>query len=413
MTTFTKTERAKAEWALKVYQESGRTRTTARAMHYFCLGRTDYPLFNRTGKQYDERPFTDSDDDNITEWIALAKRQGLLSWDAIRDETVSEEGVVEYIPHHSDFSYNYSNSFPYFSLSDLRRHLKSRTFECHTSRVERDQPYHLELWVEKNTMNSMLKPVSDRYDAALITFKGQPSWGAVQNLCNRAAQQDPRPTLVFYLSDLDVYGFLMASQMSEKVDELNKEFFEGRLDIRVRRIGLTPEQVREYKIPLVKCAEPKKKKKNGDPVAVANRDRFNAYVSPFGFDHTKKAELDALERYFPGGVTEFAASWLSKFYDSTLNSRCIKATEDLTDAMPPTPELPDEIIDLRSKLLMGLEELIAAEEELAIPDGGYEDSDVDPITENPNDTAWLLDTSHGVCPQSSGDVDFTTEGTQP
>ena len=199
MTTFTAADHAKAEWAAKVFHESGRTRTTARAMHYFCMGRTDYPKFNRTGKQFDARPYKNSDDDNVTEWIALAKRQGLIPWDAIRDETVGEEGVVEYIPHHSDFSYEYSNSFPYFSLSDLRSHLYSRTFERHTSGVERDQPYHLELWVEKNTMNSMLKPVANRYDAALITFKGQPSWGAVYNLCKRAEQQLPRPTLVFYL----------------------------------------------------------------------------------------------------------------------------------------------------------------------------------------------------------------------
>ena len=201
--------------------------------------------------------------------------------------------------------------------------------------------------------------------------------------------------------------------MSEKVDELNKDHFGGRLDIRVRRIGLTPDQVKDYTIPLVECAAPKKKKKNGDPVDVANSDRFDAYVSPFGWNHTQKAELDALERYYPGGVTEFAASWLSKFYDSTLNHRCAEATENLEDALPPTPELPNEIIDLRSKLLTGLEELITAEEKLNVPDGGHEAVDIDPITEDPDQMAWLLDTKHGVCPQSSGDVDFTTKGTQP
>jgi len=397
--TFSKVDQAKAAWALKVYQESGRNQTTSRAMHYFCLNRTDYPLF----KPVDVRPYKDSDADHVTEWIALAKRLGLIPWNAIRDETVCESGVLEFIPHRSDYSYSYSNSFNYYSLSDLTKHLNQTHFERSRDRIERDQPYHLELWVEKNTMNAMLEPVCDRHDTVLVTFKGQCSWGSVWNLCERA-NQDPRPTIVFYLSDLDCYGFLMAAQMAEKVDEINRSSFDGRLDIRVRRIGLTPDQVKQYSIPRVQCPEPKKKK-NGDSVAIANRDRFDAYVKPFGFDHTKKAELDSLERYYPGGVAAFAVSWLEKFYDTSLSARCLEATIDLDKGLAEAPELPAEIVSLRSKLLMGLEELIEKEEKIKVPDGGSEKPDIEPITENPAQESWLLSTKDGVYPRT-GDVDF-------
>jgi len=46
---FTRSDHLKAEWAAKVYQESGRDQTTARALHYFALGRQDYPIFNKSG----------------------------------------------------------------------------------------------------------------------------------------------------------------------------------------------------------------------------------------------------------------------------------------------------------------------------------------------------------------------------
>ncbi|MGD0952448.1 MAG: hypothetical protein ABR985_08640 [Methanotrichaceae archaeon] len=390
-TTFTKTERSKAEWIAYVYKESGKGKTSARALHYFCLGRTDYPVFNKAG-QTGVRAYTDADDGNVTKWIALAKRLGLIDWDNLPDETVSESGVLEFYPSKSDFSYSYS--LDSFNTYDLKSQLKKTRFGRYFTGVARDQPYHLELWCEKSTMSNILQPVCRSFGAVLVTFKGRGSWGGVWKLCKRVAQ-DRRPALIFYLSDLDASGFNMAAEVAAKIDEINRNFFDGRLDIRVRRIGLKPEQVVEHQIPLVPRKDTEK----------SNNGLYKAYVGAYGLNQDMKAELDALERYYPGGVAAFASSWLEKFFDSTLSSCCQEATTDFLCELPDTPKLPAEIIALRSKLLVTLEELIQAEQQIKVPVGGSERADIEPLTEDPAQISWLLSTKDGVHP-SPGDVDF-------
>lgn len=169
--SFTAAEKGQAAWALKVYKESGRSRTTARALHYFALGRLDYPIFKPKGV----RPYTDSDADHITDWIALAKRMGLISWDSLPDNTVGERGELVFQPARSELQYKYSLNR--FELYSLQEYLKKDQFSRLHTPIKRDQPYHMELWVEKSTMNNILQPICKRFNSTLVTFKGHCSWG--------------------------------------------------------------------------------------------------------------------------------------------------------------------------------------------------------------------------------------------
>jgi len=154
-----KVDRLKAEWATKVYRESNLKSSTARAVHYFALGWTDYPVFNKKGL-VKFRDYHDQDDANITEWIALAKRLGFIPWDALPDETVGEYGELEFIPSDQDFSYQFSLARPdTLVLEAMRKYLQRRTLIKEYVQVDRSQPYNLELWVEKSTMNGILLPV--------------------------------------------------------------------------------------------------------------------------------------------------------------------------------------------------------------------------------------------------------------
>jgi len=391
---FTEVDLHKAEWAAKVYLESGRERSTARAMHYFALGRTDYPVFNPKGGLKEIRNYRDEDAKNITEWIALAKRQGLIAWDDLPDETVGEYGELEFIPSDQDFSFNYSLNPPEgFALADLKHYLHRKTLVTEYNVVARSQPYHVELWVEKGTMNGILRPVCSKDGVVLVTFKGHCSWGAVWKLCKRIAS-DSRPALLFYLSDLDASGFRMAAELCDKATEINNTFFGGRLNIRVKRIGLTPDQVVLHHIPMVE-------RKKGEK---AHAERYRGYVEAYGLNSTKKAELDALERFYPGGVQAFAESWLSRFYDSTLDRRCTAATKMFLDSVPENPALPEEIVLKRRKILSGLEDLFEAERNIVVPKGESLEADVDPETDDPDDEPWLLDTANKLYPNPD-DID--------
>jgi hypothetical protein len=383
---------AKAVWAARVLEESGREITTARALHYFALGRTDYPVFNPAGNLKGTRTYGDQDADNLTEWVALAKRQGRIEWDRVPDESVGEYCVTLPASNESDFKYSYTKG-DHSVIYETQTYLKREAFLCEYSPVSRDQPYHLELWVEKSTMNSILQPVCSRHNAVLVTFKGHCSWGAVWKMCKRI-ESDGRTALVFYLSDLDSSGFLMGREMCEKFIEINKNFFNGSLEICAKRIGLTPTQVIKYKIPLV---ERKAKEK-------ANDTLYREYVGAHDLNPTRKAELDALEKYYPGGVVAFVESYLSKYHDVLLESKCRDKTNELLDKIPNSFRLPDTIIQARQDVLRYLDLLITQEASLDIPTGDTVETDLEPDVDDAYLADWLLDTRQDIYPTDK-DVD--------
>ena len=169
---FSRSDHLKAEWAAQILKESARNQTTARALHYFALGRQDYPLFKKSGLA-GLRKYEDNDAASLTSWIALAKRLGLIEWDRLPDESVGEYGELVFDPSECDFSYEYTLDRPeFYELSELKKYLGQNSFVFGYTRIKRDQPYHLELWVEKATMNSILRPVCTKYGAVLVTFQG-------------------------------------------------------------------------------------------------------------------------------------------------------------------------------------------------------------------------------------------------
>ena len=394
MKKFTAGEAGKAEYAASVYEESKLKRTTARGLHYFALGRSDYPKFNGKGEVVDTRTYRDEDSGWFTTWIALAKRQGLIPWDAIPDESVGEMILV---PSQERREFYYEYWIDHESNKKIRRHLEEASPKLAASGILRPQPYRVELWLEKSTMNHLLADVCQRYQTTLVTFRGNPSWGAAWKMCKRA-QEDGRPTIILYLSDLDPSGFLMAQELTGKVTELNNRFFELGLDIRIRRIGLTPEQVIEHHISMVNRKGNEK----------ANVQKYAEYVSKWYLDHTKKAELDALERYHPGGVQAFVEKWLRRFHDPGLVRRCRAETSRLIGELPDPPEFPQEVLNLRAGIVADLERLKEIENNLQMDlDRGHVDCKIEVDVEAVHSYKWLLSTREGVYP-GDGDVDFVT-----
>ena len=93
---------------------------------------------------------------------------------------------------------------------------------------------------------------------------------------------------------------------------------ESNADIRVKRIGLLPEQVLELKIPMVR----------GSPDSKENKDKFKKYLNSHALDPKKMAELDALEVYYSGGIAGFLDECLSRYIcdfnpDHRRQSQCI------------------------------------------------------------------------------------------
>jgi hypothetical protein len=173
-----------------------------------------------------------------------------------------------------------------------------------------DQAYHLEIWCEKSTMNDILLPLCERYQANLQIGSGELSITAALALVTRL-QQANRPARILYVSDFDPAGQSMPVAMSRKVEYFVRSLGLD-LDIQVFPVVLTLEQVRAYGLPRTPIKETERRR-------VGFEDRYGEGA----------VELDALEALYPGTLAAILGEALDRYYDHTLASRVHDAELEL------------------------------------------------------------------------------------
>jgi hypothetical protein len=199
-----------------------------------------------------------------------------------------------------------------------------------------DQPYHLEMWIEKSTMDDVLDPLCRRYHANFIRGVRYLSITAVVGLLQRIAQRD-KPSRILYLSDLDTAGDTMPLQVSRQIEFWLRDYCPG-ADIKLLPVALTTEQKTHYDLP----PSPAKEGTKG-------LDRFEAL-------HGKGAvELDALEALHPGELARIVEAALAPYYDADLAYRLsVAESEAQQDAEAAwdeaTAEAEAELDDLESEI---------------------------------------------------------------
>lgn len=276
----TETDRTKSGWISRVYMEFGRMTTTVMALHYYALSRneSDYPICGGfVGEIRVHRRYSESDRSRISKWVLRAKQLGFIPWDGVLSEeaetVIDPAGPAEY---------------PINLISDLA-----------ATKSAKQRSRRLEIWCSRPVLIPILAPVARKCGAALVAFPGLPSWSVVWHLSRRAADA----TDILCLSDLDKESFQIARDLAVKIINLGSSF--RGLDIRIRRIGLTPSQVLDLDLPVTVA---KKGEKDSSEL-------YKIYTRGHGLDPKKGAELDALEVYHAGGVAGFLEEAI-RFYDS-------------------------------------------------------------------------------------------------
>jgi hypothetical protein len=107
------------------------------------------------------------------------------------------------------------------------------------------QPYHVEVWAEKTTMNDVLVPLCHELDANYVSGAGYQSITAMVNLLRKRVSRLEKPTRVLYVSDYDKAGRNMPKQMARQM-EFWIERYASEYDIRVEPIVMTAEQAAKY-----------------------------------------------------------------------------------------------------------------------------------------------------------------------
>jgi hypothetical protein len=260
---YTETDRTKSRWVARAYQDfvknTGRPRTTLRGLFYYALQMkaSDYPICGGfVGEIRITRPYHESDGEKLLKWMSKARSLGFIPADAILEETAGEQ----------------------IFLPD----------------IDQVRPYSLEVWVAKSALNPLLYPICQKHGIALVSVNGRASEDAISALYRRCRH----PTIILSLSDLSPSGAFFSRDLATKI--ANARPF---MDIKLKCIGLKPEQVLGLKLPLV----------NANINSKDDQNSFKRYLKPYPIDPRKMAELDCLEVHYPEGVAGFLNEVLAKY----------------------------------------------------------------------------------------------------
>lgn len=142
------------------------------------------------------------------------------------------------------------------------------------NRYQRDiwatQPYHVEVWSEKNGLSDVIRPVCNAYRVPYVPTKGQPSITLLYNSAQAMIASEKR-THLLYVGDHDATGLNISRVIEDELREFG-------VDLIMQRVAVTPEQIALYNLP----TRPGKQTDN----------KHAAFVAAYGPDCV---EVDALQ----------------------------------------------------------------------------------------------------------------------
>lgn len=266
-----------------------------RGLHYALIGRpkpNGMPYVNTAG-----------DFQWLIENAAKAARWlGYVPFAQITDERNAEPRVQRFEAH---------EPFAYL-LTEIVFEIDSGPAQLTTVGFDGVQPYRLVLVGEKSSLESVLGPIAEAYQADLYLPSGEISERQAHDMA-LDAQADGRPLVVFYFSDCDPAGWQMPISLSRKL-QAHKALLPALPHFEVHRVALTPAQVEHYGLPSTPLKD--------------SEHRADRWREMMGVQQT---EIDALATLRPTVLDEIAREALEGFYDTTLAERVRQYTAHWRD----------------------------------------------------------------------------------
>lgn len=253
---------------IEEYAEQG-YKLTLRQLYYQLVSRDVIP---NTTKSYAK----------ISSLLVKGRMAGLVDWESIEDRL-----RVPYLPYY---------------VLDIDDAIKDTISHYRLDRMK-GQDVHIELWVEKDALSSVLKRVTRHYHIRLMVNRGYSSCTAMHDAYLRLsnAVELGQRLIVLYLGDHDPSGLDMVRDIKSRLVEFGLE------DVLVVPIGLTSEQVEKYKPP-------------PNPAKITD-PRAKSYIERYG---PTSWEVDALK---PDVLHSLVRSAVESFIDMNLFNLMLKKEE--------------------------------------------------------------------------------------
>src|SRR5215218_9099173 len=300
----TETQQAMAEWFAGIFGETAGTHL--RRIHYRLVSRGD--VVRADGRLYEN-------DKNSWDYLGNASRfaryLGLVDPEDLVDRRNPSPDIymAPGFGLEPDWSYELdTHRLDRISTSLGDSWLEPVDVETEVSGYlyeESLQPYHVEVWAEKTTMNDILVPLCSTLGANYVSGAGYQSITAIVNLLRDRVAHLEKPCRVLYVSDYDAAGRNMPKQMARHMEFWSERYgTQGTYDIRVEPIVMNAEQAQAY------------------PAA----------------PDTGAVELDAMEELSPGELARIVRQNVAQFRDFAL-SRKVHANARVAQ------EVVDEAVD--------------------------------------------------------------------
>ena len=198
--------------------------TSGRSIHYKLLAKNVRTSARKSGYIYGTRPGSAS---LLSKLLTDARSAGLINHSELDDGT---RPSVRFAPSGTLGSYVSQ------SLSQL--------FCNYFADIHADQPNHVELLVEKNTVFPLIKRhVAYPLRVPITSLRGYGSFPAARDVAERFERSGKEQLVVVYVRDLDPEGLDMPASWKKY---LHHDFG---VTAKVFRAAVTPEQVARYKLP--------------------------------------------------------------------------------------------------------------------------------------------------------------------
>jgi len=231
----------------------------------------------------------------ICVFLTDARYGGEIDWDAIEDR-----GRVPEI--HAEWS-------------NIKSLVSSALYSYRLPRWQ-DQDNYVELYCEKQALESVLKPIADKYHIFFGYNKGYSSASTMYDLANRLRCQIEKGKycIVLYLGDHDPSGIDMVRDVRDRINEfLVGGDNEVEPNFKVQSIALTKEQINKYNPP-------------PNPAKITD-PRAKGYISIHG---EVSWELDALK---PEILMKIASSGILEYIDLPKYEAWIKRENEEKEAL--------------------------------------------------------------------------------
>jgi hypothetical protein len=225
---------------------------------------------------------------NYGHHCTTGRKAGAIPWEAFEDRarTFHKEPLPQYdINNEGDPQEALKTWFTYALNPKVSKEYDIPTWE--------DQPFFVEVWIEKDALAGFLSPLCKDLGVGLVVSRGYTSYTFKQEAIQRfkrIVEQDREPVLL-YLGDLDPSGFDIYRCLETEIE-----------DAQVERIGLHPDDVNQFGLvpnPI----------KDDDTRAPGFRERYPELGS-------NVYELDALP---PGQLIDRVRRNVLRFFDTDIH----------------------------------------------------------------------------------------------